>query len=252
MRPEIPQPGLPHVWCNTATTSQFRIELDGVGVTYIVKRRRRRGAITLTIDENGLRVGAPWRASHAAIEQLLQRHASWVSKKLADWQQRSAPAPHRRDGEMHMLLGNPLRLTLLPENRQIGADEKRLLIGNALTTAPTIAHAVVDWLRQQALSCFRQRIEHYCPQIGVAAPEVRLSNARTRWGSCHSNGRVRLNWRLIQMPLHLVDYVVAHELAHLREMNHSPRFWQTVASMVPDFAARRMEMKTGGHRYLLV
>jgi predicted metal-dependent hydrolase len=252
MLPESTRLELPLEWRESATPAQFRIALSGVCVTYIVKRRRRRGAITLTIDERGLRVGAPWRASHDAIEQLLHRHAKWVLKKLAVWQQRSAPRPHWRDGEMLMLLGNPLRLTLLPDHRQIGADEDRLVIGNAVATPPAIAQAVVEWLRQQALPCFRLRIAHFYPLIRVAAPDVRLSNARTRWGSCHSNGRIRLNWRLIQMPLQLIDYVVAHELAHLREMNHSPRFWQTVARMVPDYAARRTEMKTGGHRYLLV
>jgi predicted metal-dependent hydrolase len=252
MRPELARLELPLERHDSPTPPQFRIELGGVGVAYVVKRRRRRGAITLTIDERGLRVGAPSRASHDAIEQLLRRHANWVLKKLAEWRQRKVPPPAWRDGDVLMLLGNPLRLTLLPENRQIGADEQRLLIGNATATPPAIAHAVVVWLRQQALPCFRQRIAHYHPQIGVAAPEVRLSDARTRWGSCHSNGRIRLNWRLIQMPLHLIDYVVAHELAHLREMNHSPRFWQTVACMVPDYAARKAEMKTGGHRYLLV
>lgn len=252
MHPELARFERPLERRDSPTPPHFQIELDGVDVAYVVKRRRRRGAITLTIDERGLRVGAPWRASHDAIEQLLHRNAHWVLKKLADWQRRRAPPPAWRDGEVLMLLGNPLRLTLLPEYRQICADEKRLLIGTATATPPAIAHAVVDWLRQQALHCFRQRIAHYHPQIGVAAPEVRLSSARTRWGSCHSNGRIRLNWRLIQMPLHLIDYVVAHELAHLREMNHSLRFWQTVARMVPDYAARRAEMKTGGHRYLLI
>lgn len=252
MPPETASLELPLEWRESAAPSPLRIHLGGMCVTYTVQRRRRRGAITLTIDERGLRVGAPWRASHDAIEQLLRQHANWVLKKLAEWRQRSAPPLHWQDGESLMLLGKPLRLTLLPEHRQISADEGRLVIGNAAATPPAIAQVVTDWLRQQALPCFRQRIAHFYPLIGVAAPEVHLSNARSRWGSCHSNGRIRLNWRLIQMPMHLIDYVVAHELAHLREMNHSPRFWQTVARMLPDYAARRMEMKTGGYRYLLV
>jgi predicted metal-dependent hydrolase len=141
-----------------------------------------------------------------------------------------------------------LRLTLLPGTQAVEAGDDRLLAGNS----PALAQTVTDWLRQQALHCFGLRIAHYHPQIGVAGPQVRLSDARTRWGSCHSSGRIRLNWRLVQMPLHLIDYVVAHELAHLREMNHSPRFWRTVGLMVPDYAARRREIRTDGHRYLLV
>jgi predicted metal-dependent hydrolase len=97
------------------------------------------------------------------------------------------------------------------------------------------------------------RVHHFRQTLDVTAdPTVHLSNARTRWGSCHASGRVHLNWRLVQMPLHLIDYVVAHEVAHLLEMNHSQRFWRTVARMVPDYAARRRELRSDSHRYLFV
>ena len=131
-------------------------------------------------------------------------------------------------------------------------DGERLVVGvPALSRPDDIAQAVTAWLRDAALACFRTRVAHYVPQLCVTAPEIRLSEARTRWGSCHPAGRVLLNWRLIQMPLRLVDYVVVHELAHLREMNHSPRFWRTVAGIIPDYAARRTEIRLEGHRYLL-
>ena len=80
---------------------------------------------------------------------------------------------------------------------------------------------------------------------------MRLSNARSRWGSCHVSGRISLNWRLIQLPPHLVDYVVVHELAHLREMNHSPRFWSLVGRIIPDYQARRRELRREAHQYLV-
>ena len=89
------------------------------------------------------------------------------------------------------------------------------------------------------------------PLLVVPAPEIRLSNGRTRWGSCHRDGRISLNWRLIQVPLPLVDYVIVHELAHLREMNHSLRFWQSVARVIPDYAARRAKIRTEAQRYVL-
>jgi predicted metal-dependent hydrolase len=82
-------------------------------------------------------------------------------------------------------------------------------------------------------------------------PTIRLSNAKTRWGTCHPDGRVHLNWRLIQMPPALIDYVVVHELAHLHEPNHSQRFWRRVAAVLPDYAQRRLALRRDGHRYLL-
>jgi hypothetical protein len=90
-----------------------------------------------------------------------------------------------------------------------------------------------------------------CPVIGVQVTAIRLSNAKTRWGTCHPDGRIHLNWKLIQMPPHLIDYVVVHELAHLREPNHSRRFWHWVASALRDDERRRQTLRREGHRYLL-
>ena len=233
--------------------SHAHIWLDGRLVSYRINRsRRRRGSYTLAIDERGLRIGVSWHASPRAIETELRKHEAWITRKLAQWEERRAPPLHWRDGEALMLLGEPLRLALVARPPSAARDGDRLLVGMPPLSRPDdIARMVTAWLREAALDCFRTRIAHYVPQLRVPVPEIRLSEARTRWGSCHPAGRVLLNWRLIQMPLRLVDYVVVHELAHLREMNHSPRFWRTVASIIPDYAARRTEMRVDGHRYLL-
>ena len=102
------------------------------------------------------------------------------------------------------------------------------------------------WYQQQAITCFGQRITLYAQKLRVPHPQFRLSRAKTRWGSCNARGVIHLNWRLIQMPLHLIDYVVAHELAHLLEMNHSPAFWQQVKSIYPDYLIARKELKAYG------
>ena len=112
------------------------------------------------------------------------------------------------------------------------------------------ALAAKGWLRQQALAHFQQRIEHFRTHFTLQSVSIRLSNARSRWGSCHTSGRISLNWRLIHLPSHLIDYVVVHELAHLVEMNHSPRFWAVVARVIPDYAARRREIRKESHRYV--
>ena len=232
-------------------TSQAHILLGGKLVSYTVKRSRRR-SIALTIDEHGLRVRAPGQASQRAIEAMLRKHDAWVLGKLAEWQQRRPPPRNWQEGETLMLLGQPLRLTLLPGQREVSVDGDRCIADSDWArNADKMKKQVTDWLRQQALRCFHERIAHFHPLLEVPVPQIRLSDARTRWGSCHAEGRIRLNWRLIQMPLRLVDYVVVHELAHLVEMNHSPRFWAIVARLVPDYKARRAEIRTGGHRYLL-
>jgi predicted metal-dependent hydrolase len=98
-------------------------------------------------------------------------------------------------------------------------------------------------LQKRALGHFAGRLEHFTGQLDLALPKLSLSSAHTRWGSCSKHGGIRVNWRLIHMPSHLGDYVVAHEVAHLLEMNHSPRFWRVVSKLYPDWKAARSELK---------
>jgi predicted metal-dependent hydrolase len=229
------------------------LALEGKLVSYTIKRSVRRRAISILVDEEGLRVGAPWDASQTAIERLLRKHGEWVLRKLEEWQVRRTPARHWIDGEALMLLGEPFTLKLAPEGTGVRLQGAELVVGTAPCGAAGVSRLVHEWLHVQALACFKERVEHYRRLLGVdASPDVHLSSARTRWGSCHSSGRIHLNWRLIQMPVRLVDYVVAHEVAHLLEMNHSQRFWRTVGSLVPDYAARRKALRREGHQYLLI
>lgn len=230
-------------------TAHARIGLGGRPVSYVLKRSARRRLIALTIDERGLRVGAPLRAAQREIDRMLAKHAAWILRKLAEWQQRVASRPRWIDGEELRLLGQPLRLTLVAGAGAPARDGDSLVVGAATHDMGT---AVTGWLKREALACFNGRIAHFHPALGIPAPTVRLSSARTRWGSCHAAGRVMLNWRMVQFPLRLIDYVIVHELAHLREMNHSPRFWRVVASVVPEYAAIRKELQTESHRHLRV
>ena len=228
------------------------LTLEGTLVSYTIRRSLRRRAISILIDEEGLRVGAPWDATHHAIERLLRKHASWILRKLAEWEVRRASPPRWTDGEQLMLLGQPFTLRLLDEPGPVHLSDAQLCVGCA-GAANAVARQVREWLHRQALACFEDRVAHYVGLLGIEAkPKVLLSSARTRWGSCHASGRIHLNWRLVQMPAHLLDYVVAHEVAHLIEMSHSPRFWDVLGELMPDYADRRKELRQEGHRYLLV
>ncbi|HEY9445502.1 MAG TPA: SprT family zinc-dependent metalloprotease [Burkholderiales bacterium] len=224
-----------------------RAVINGRLVTYTIKRSSRRRTISLRIDEAGLRVGAPIAATQRAIENALQTHGAWILGKLAEWSGRRPPVRQWTDGALLMLHGEPLAL-------RCTADMAWAEVRGDVMLAPArdTERGVIAALRDAALDCYRGRVAHYCDALGVEHPDVRLSNARTRWGSCHIEGRIRLNWRMIQMPMRLIDYVVAHEVAHLREMNHSARFWAIVGRLIPDYITRRKEIRTEGHRYLVV
>ena len=231
--------------------SRHRCMLDGAWIDYTLKRSRRRRSITLTVDEDGLRVGAPWRATAPRIEEVLASHARWIMRKLAQWQSRR-PLPFIwQAGATVMALGEPLTLAIDAASSVTQRDGGRLCVGARHADPAALAQRVVAWLRNTAQDWFEQRAAHFARVLDVRAPTIRLSNARTRWGTCHPDGRVHLSWRLIQAPPALIDYVVVHELAHLREPNHSPRFWGWVAGVLPDYKERRQTLRRDSHRYLL-
>ena len=233
-----------------ATRHQFR--LDEHRIEYTLKRSLRRRSITFVIDEDGLRVGAPWHATQRRIESLLGKHAVWICRKLGEWRTRRPPRFTWRAGVTVMALGEPLTLVLDPARPATARDGNLLCIAaNQEITTEVLAAQVTAWLRNMAQGWFEQRAAHYAPAFGVPLPAIYLSNGKRRWGSCHPGGRIRLNWRLIQLPPDLIDYVVVHELAHLREANHSQCFWRWVAGVLPDYEQRRHALRRDSHRYLL-
>lgn len=233
------------------TTAGSVIELDGRLIRYTLRRTRRRRSISLLIDERGLRVAAPLKAPQRAIDDLLREHAAWVIRKVHDWQQQRPPARSWIAGEQLMLFGAPVTLEAGAGIAGLQLENGRLLFDPRLTPC-AIESAARNWLKQQALSYFIRRCAEYSALLDLPAPTVRLSSARTRWGSCHAGGRIRMNWRLVQAPTAWIDYVAAHEVSHLRQMNHSPAFWRTVATLVDDFSGRRAALRREAHRYLLL
>lgn len=217
-------------------------------VAYLLRRSTRR-TIGLSIDHRGLRVGAPTRARLDDIESLIREHGQWVLDKLAAWRERPPPAaPHIVDGASIPVLGEPWRIALTPIGRarwQFGPHAIYLHPAPQLSPEQLLKQA----LRDKARTSFAERLAIYASRLGVPVPPLRLSSARTRWGSCSHRGGISLNWRLIHMPLPVVDYVVCHELAHLKEMNHSPRFWSVVEQLCPDWRALRLELR---HRALTI
>jgi hypothetical protein len=228
------------------------IELGDRRVSYTLRRSPRRHSIALLIDERGLRVAAPLTAPQQAIDKLLREHAAWVLRKVGDWAQKRPPLLTWVAGEQIMYVGQTLQLALQPgiESPQIAGDH--LLVGPPALTPKGVEGRVRTWLKRQAFDLYSRRCAEYSAQLDLPAPALRLSSARTRWGSCHASGRISMNWRLIQAPPSWIDYVAAHEVAHLRQMNHSPAFWNTVARLIPDYAERRAALRRESARYLLL
>lgn len=224
--------------------------LGAVTVAYEFQRSQRR-TVGLNVGPLGLSVRAPRWTPLAEVEGFLRSKADWVLDKLRQVQERQRLAPPAQvwaEGARITYLGQECQLVRDPAHGFEGAGAAlqgdRLLVGLPLLAGPEQWRlAVQAWLRREALALFTQRLDYFAPQLGVRHTRVGLSNAGTRWGSARADGAIRLHWRLVQLPLALVDYVVVHELSHLREMNHSPAFWRVVESVLPDQDERRRALR---------
>lgn len=229
------------------------IRLEGQEIPYLLKRSSKRRTIGLSIDHRGLTVSAPQRAAVGHLEQVLQERSGWLFDKLREWQERQPASFNCADGETLLFLGSELVLRLIEGGPRV---QSNLLEDDTLVvTVPNVEDAVAvrrkleQWYRAEARRHFMQRLEHYASCMGLKVRNVALSGARTRWGSCNAKGDIRLSWRLIQAPISQIDYVVVHELAHIRELNHSSRFWAIVEETLPHYATAQRALKTGGALY---
>lgn len=225
--------------------SRSSIVISGKEILYTLKISTRRRTIGLRVDEHGLTVRVPRRVPQHTVESLLQDKSGWITRKLGEWQDRPT-AIDWQDGATLQYLGQDIRLCLRQDarNRAVEFDGARLYL--ALTNPDdhaTVKRKITQWYRKQSLADFTRRVQILAAKLGIPTPSLHLSNAKSRWGSCNSKKEVRLNWRLIQAPAHIIHYVAAHELAHLKEMNHSPKFWAWVEKLCPDYKAARQELK---------
>lgn len=241
--------------------AQREIRLKDHLVAYAFRRARRR-SIGFVVGVDGLSVSAPKWVNVGDVETALREKADWILRKLREQQERQqrlqAAKVEWRDGTPIPFLGENVVVVLDARagvthagavlNTDAGAlpgvPRLTLHIGLPHTAAPAqIRDAVQAWLQRQARRVFEERCAHFAAQLGVRYTRLSLSSAQTRWGSASANGSIRLNWRLIHLAMPTIDYVVAHELAHLREMNHSPRFWDVVRSVLPDYERARGTLK---------
>jgi predicted metal-dependent hydrolase len=227
------------------------ITLGAHRVAYALRRSRRR-TIGFVVGAEGLAVSAPRWVGVGEIESALREKSAWILRKLHEQRERGRRVDSARvdwrQGARIPFLGQSVQLVL--DGRTTGAvlDSAdgsdalalTLRLGLPPTAAPAqIRDAVQSWLQRQARRIFEERCALVAPRLGVQMKRLALSSAATRWGSASADGSIRLNWRLVHFALPVIDYVVTHELAHLREMNHSTAFWDVVRQAMPDYETAR-------------
>lgn len=226
--------------------SQYQLALpSGEHIPYQLERRSRR-TIGLKISTSGLVVHAPKRISQTLLEHALLEKVDWIRKKLTQLAENQPEPLLWEDGAELMYLGNHIILSLKQDsaNRKPEFEHGVLHLRlKSIDDADAIKSKVIQWYKKVALTDFARRLEIFSAKLGIPTPALYLSNAQSRWGSCNSKREVRINWRLLQAPPQIVNYVICHELAHLKQMNHSAKFWSVVESLQPDYKEAERALK---------
>ncbi|WP_228720689.1 M48 family metallopeptidase [Nitrogeniibacter mangrovi] len=225
-----------------------RIELAGRPIDYRLQHSRRR-TLALRVDQAGLRVAVPLRTPQRIVDAFLADHRDWVIRTLDDWAARPQPQQIAlRHGAEFPLLDQACRLEVSTGRgrAQWRVDgEGAPMLALQCISGQSVHRAAMAAIKARALTDFETRVKTQAARLGRVPPPVRLTSARTRWGSC-SERAIRLHWRLIHLPADLIDYVVAHEVAHLVHMNHSPAFWAVVESIYPGAQGARRRLRACG------
>jgi hypothetical protein len=207
-----------------------------------LRRSRRRRTLGLTVTACEVRIHAPSWTPRAEIECYVRQQHDWLRRAWGRMQARAPHAPAESLAAVRYLgrtLALDLRASLFVDIQRHGDT---LRVHAPLDADP--GALIRAWLLERAERLLAWRLARIAQKLGRAPSRFALSDAQTQWGSCTRRGHIRLNWRLVQAPLALIDYVAAHELAHLVHLDHSPRFWAQVAALCPDALARRAELRT--------
>lgn len=207
--------------------------------------RSRRKTLSLEINEKAeLIIRAPMRLPDSEIKRFLVEKSSWIIQKQNELTKKIVSHKQFKQGEQFLYLGKLYSLQIEGNTVSIFLDQQFYLSPRREKYAEKL---FVTWYKKQAGIVFYERIEHFARQMGIEYQNLKVSSAMRRWGSCTSQNTINLTWRLIMAPVEIIDYVVVHELAHVRQKNHSKKFWLIVENVLPDYKERRKWLQDFGY-----
>ncbi|EPR12929.1 M48 family metallopeptidase [Ruminiclostridium papyrosolvens] len=230
-----------------------RINLDGTELEYNLKRSSR-STISIMITNTGqVIVSCPLQTPFVYIEKLLFEKERWIVQKLDEIREKPSAIIKKsfNNGDLFYYLGKPYKLKLVENNitqkPKVRFEEELMVLEISETEdKDKIKSFLKNWYKSKAGELLVERIRIYSSLIGLSPKKVAIKEQKTRWGSCSSKGNINLNWKLIMSPLPVLDYVVIHELCHMKEMNHSGNFWGLVEAVMPDYKVYRKWLKENG------
>ena len=226
------------------------IQGDGFSVSIIKSKRRK--TMALKVSRTDVSIHIPATLPIAMAESFIEQKTSWIQQKLQQQSQRQLPERQFTDNELFFFLGDSYSLRLIQQNTTpsvIKTPQHIEFRGRLNRLSKTsIRNSLIIWYKQQAEQFLNTRTTWFANKIGLIPKSITIKTYKARWGSCNSHSDIQYNWKLIQAPPDIIDYVIIHELCHIQHHNHSPAFWQLVKKHYPDFKSARIWLKNNGHK----
>ncbi len=232
------------------------LNIGNLTIPYILSESRKTKHIKLVMDIEGLRVVKPYRDKIEYVEKVLKDKSHWIYKHYSDFQTMKVDAYKREwdSGERILYRGKKYDIRIInhrERNVRVNFNGKRfeVFVDESIDSEnrkALIENSFKRWFMNTARECIKERLNHYCKLVGIEYNGMKIKEQRTRWGSCSKKGNVNFNWKLIMYPQWVIDYVVLHEVCHLRYMNHSKEYWAMVERYMPDYRKAQEWLKKDG------
>lgn len=208
----------------------------------LIRSKKRRKTMSLQIKEDGrIVVYTPYSTPKWEIEKFIEKRQSWIAEKLLEKERAIKPVEKIfLPGEEFFYLGELYPLEI--EDNPYPRHPLELTFGKFILSKNRIEEAkdlLIGWYKNEAKEKLPERIEYYCNKLQLFPKDIRITSAKSRWGSCSRDNRLCFSWRIIMAPLNVIDYVLIHELVHIKEKNHSKSFWSYLGSILPDYKGHR-------------
>ncbi len=217
---------------------------------HLLRSRKRRKTISLHVKEDGrVIIHAPYRTPTSEIDKFINEKQSWIAEKISEREKKRKEAEKTfLPGEKFLYLGEWYPLEMQESNNK--EPPLKLAFGKFILSKDHLEEArdlFIEWYKKEAKERIVERIDYYSNRFHLFPKGIKTTNAKSRWGSCSRSNRLSFSWRIIMASLTVIDYVLIHELVHIREKNHSRRFWSTLESILPDYRKHRLWLKENGH-----
>lgn len=218
---------------------------------HLIRSKKRKKTLSLRILENGkVLLSVPYHTPRREIERFLGKAEAWIVKKV--WEREKAIRESRKvfiPGERFFYLGESYPLEIRKSDHP--EPPLKLSFGKFILDQGHLKEArdvFIHWYRREAQKVIPERLTYYSQRLHLFPKGVRITNARCRWGSCSYDNQLSFSWRIILAPLVIIDYILIHELIHIKEKNHSERFWKFLESALPDYRTHRLWLKRNEYR----